>query len=64
MVSDEVQDMVNAYHLPGRTAERTAFQCQHQPSLEALQREKIELEIECLKLKSDYLTKKINKLEE
>ncbi|XP_046556163.1 uncharacterized protein LOC124265414 [Haliotis rubra] len=60
MVSDEVQDMVNVYHLP----EKTACQCQHQPSVDALQKEKLELEIECLKLKREYLKRRINKLEE
>ncbi|XP_071117454.1 uncharacterized protein [Haliotis cracherodii] len=57
--SGEVEDMANVFHVPERTC-----QCQNQTSMEALNKEKLVLEIECLKLRKEYLTKKIYKVEE
>ncbi|XP_046345485.2 uncharacterized protein LOC124126110 isoform X2 [Haliotis rufescens] len=57
--SGEVEDMANVFNVPERTC-----QCQNQTSMEALNKEKLVLEIECLKLRKEYLTKKIYKVEE
>ncbi|XP_046326929.2 uncharacterized protein LOC124111322 [Haliotis rufescens] len=64
LVSGDVEDMANAFHLPERTTCQCQQQQQQQPYMEELNKEKLLLEIECLKLKKKYLKKKIYKLDE